>query len=97
MGSADYFADGQWNFYCDLCGKKAKSGTAMKTWDNHYVCAHHKEVRNPQDFIRGKAEQPGVPWTRPDPTPKTPANSILDMLGNPILDTSGDYILDTGI
>jgi hypothetical protein len=67
MGDADYFASGEWNFYCELCGKKAKSSTAMKTWDGHYVCASHKEVRNPQDFIRGVTDQQPLPWTRSEP------------------------------
>lgn len=65
MSGADYFAPGQWNFYCDLCGKKNKSGDAVKTWDGFYVCSHHKEVRNPQDFLRGKGDQQALPWTRP--------------------------------
>jgi len=64
MGQADFYADGQWNFYCDLCGAKRKSSDAMKTWDNFRVCKHHKEVRNPQDFLRGVRELTGVPWAR---------------------------------
>jgi len=69
MGSADYFAAGEWNFYCDLCGKKAKSSTATKTWDGHYVCKSHKEVRNPQDFIRGVSDNRPIPWSRGDVPP----------------------------
>jgi hypothetical protein len=64
-GRADFWSDGQWNFYCDLCGRKSKSSDGVKTWDNFYVCRHHKEVRNPQDFLRGVKEQMNVPWTRP--------------------------------
>lgn len=64
-GKADFYADGQWNFYCDLCGAKTKSSDAMKTWDNFMVCKHHKEARNPQDFIRGIKDRMSVPWTRP--------------------------------
>ena len=66
-GSADYYADGQWNFYCDLCGRKEKSGKAMKTWDGFQVCALHKEKRNPQDFVRGVKDNQTVPWSRPRP------------------------------
>ena len=66
MSSKDYFADGQWNFFCDLCGAKNKSSDARKTWDNFYVCSHHKEVRNPQDFLRGVKDDQSVPWTRPE-------------------------------
>jgi hypothetical protein len=66
MGSADFWADGQWNFFCDLCGRKEKSGNAMKTWNNFRICKHHKEVRNPQDFIRGVKDDQTVPWSRPE-------------------------------
>jgi hypothetical protein len=66
MSSKDYFADGQWNFFCDLCGAKNKSSDGRKTWDNFYVCAHHKEERNPQDFVRGIKDDQSVPWSRPE-------------------------------
>lgn len=71
MGKADYYADGQWNFFCDFCGAKAKSGTAMKTWNGFYVCKHHKEARNPQDYLRGIRDNQSVPWTRPEKVPET--------------------------
>lgn len=71
MGKADYWADGQWNFTCDLCGAKSKSGTAMKTWDGFYVCRQHKEARNPQDFLRGVKDNQSVPWSRPEKVPET--------------------------
>lgn len=63
-GNANHFAPGQWNFYCDICGAKGKSGDAQKTWDNHYVCSKHKEARNPQDFVRGVKDDQSVPWSR---------------------------------
>ena len=43
----------------------------MKTWQGLYVCAHHKEIRNPQDFLRGVKDNQSVPWTRPEKTPET--------------------------
>lgn len=64
-GKSDYYADGQFNFTCDLCGSKTKSGDAMLTWQGLYVCKHHKEVRNPQDFLRGVKDDQSVPWSRP--------------------------------
>ena len=64
-GKADYYASGQWNFTCDLCGAKDKSSDAMLTWNGLYVCKHHKEVRNPQDFLRGIKDDQSVPWSRP--------------------------------
>lgn len=68
MGSADFFAPGQWNFICALCGRKEKSGNGEKTWDNQWVCQRHKEVRNPQDFVRGVRDPQSLPWTRPEPS-----------------------------
>jgi hypothetical protein len=65
MASNNYWASGQWNFICELCGAKRKSKDGVKTWDGHYVCSSHKEVRNPQDFVRGVRENLTVPWTRP--------------------------------
>lgn len=67
MGSNNYYAPGQWNFYCDLCGKPGKSSEAVKTWDGFWVCRHHKEERNPQDFLRGVKDNQSVPWSRPQP------------------------------
>jgi hypothetical protein len=65
MASNNYWASGEWNFICELCGAKRKSKDGVKTWDGHYVCSSHKELRNPQDFVRGVRENLTVPWTRP--------------------------------
>jgi hypothetical protein len=69
MGEFDFYAEGDWNFFCDLCGKKSKAKRAAKTWDNFYVCEHHKEVRNPQDFVRGIKDNQRVPFVRSDTAP----------------------------
>lgn len=79
MGKSDYYAKGQWNFYCDLCGAKVKSSDALKTWNNLYVCRHHKEVRNPQDFVRGVKDSVAPPWTRSQP-PDTFVTSDYQLL-----------------
>lgn len=66
MGRSDYFAGGQWNFFCDFCGAKEKSSNGERTWNGYYVCRHHREERNPQDFVRGIKDNQSVPWTRPE-------------------------------
>jgi hypothetical protein len=71
QGKADYYRSGQWNFYCDLCGAKTKASDSMLTWNGLRVCKHHKEVRNPQDFLRGVRDDPSTPWTRPEKVPET--------------------------
>lgn len=67
MGDSTYLLEGGWNVTCDLCGKKIKNTDAVKSWDNFYNCRHHKEVRNPQDYLRGVRDNPSVPFTRPTP------------------------------
>lgn len=67
MTTPSYFVPGQWNFVCDLCGAEGKSGEAVKTWNGLYTCSHHKEVRNPQDFLRGVKDDQSVPWSRTNP------------------------------
>jgi hypothetical protein len=83
MGKADYYRSGEWNFFCDLCGAKNKSGDAMLTWNGLRVCKHHKEIRNPQDFLRGVRDDQAAPWTRPEKEPETwvPAPSSCTLRG----------------
>lgn len=87
MPNATYYADGEFNFYCDLCGRKDKSGNAMRTWDGFYVCKHHKEIRNEQDFVRGVRDDQTVPWSRSytPPTYVTSTFRLLQQNGSAIL------------
>ena len=96
MTDHTYYADGQWNITCDLCGKKAKSGDVEKTWDNQYVCKHHKEMRNPQDFLRGIRDNQSVPFSRPVPPIQyvTSTFRLLQESGGALLqeaDAFGEY------
>ena len=96
MGVADFFARGEWNFYCDLCGAKRKSSDGRKTWDNQWVCKYHKEVRNPQDFLKGVKDDQAVPWSVPVP-PYTYVSStsvILATDGTVLKDKTGQPITD---
>lgn len=69
MGHADYYADGQYNFICDQCGKKYKSSQMMKQWDGLITCKRCYDPRNPQDFVRGVQDNQSVPIARPDSDP----------------------------
>ena len=71
MSSGSYFASGEWNFRCDLCFRSGKASDARRTWDGFMVCSRHKEVRNPQDFVRGVVDRQAPPWTRPEPAEDT--------------------------
>lgn len=98
MGSADFFKAGEWNAYCNLCGKKAKSGTMEQTWDKRWVCRSHKEVRNPQDFVRGVKDSPAIPWStggQPMPAASAIGGRLLlePNIGTGLLTESGGYII----
>lgn len=57
---------GDWNTICDACGKKFKASELRKRWDNLMVCSKDFEYRQPQDFVRGKADLQVPPYSRPD-------------------------------
>ena len=66
MGSRDYFKHGEWNCICDVCGFKRKSGEMKTRWDGIMTCGECWEPRQPQDFVRGIADSPDLPFTRPE-------------------------------
>lgn len=84
MGKADYYRSGDWNYFCDLCGAKTKSSDSMLTWNGLRVCRHHKEIRNPQDFLRGVKDDQSVPWSRPEKVPENwvPAPDACTLRGS---------------
>ena len=67
MSAFSYYAEGEWNFTCDLCGAQRKASEGVKTWNNLWVCRQHKEARNPQDFVKGVKDDQSTPWARPEP------------------------------
>lgn len=73
QGRADYYAEGDFNAQCDQCGRKRKGSTLVQTWNGLMVCPEHGPAviqRQPQDFVRGIADNQMPPFTRPqtDPT-----------------------------
>ena len=64
MSKGWMYKPGQWNFYCDVCSKKLKSGEAFHRWDGFIVCKEDYEIRHPMDFIKTRQEKISVPWTR---------------------------------
>ena len=93
MAGLTYYEDGGWNFTCDLCGASRKAGEGVKTWNNLYVCRHHKEKRNPQDFLRGVKDDQSVPWTRPDPPENFLNEGFLREGPGLILQENGDELI----
>src|SRR6266511_658596 len=67
MGSysnTNYFASGQHNILCDVCGFKFKSDQIRKRWDGLMVCAKDYELDHPSKYIRVRETGIAVPDIR---------------------------------
>jgi len=78
--SGTYYKRGAWNCICDSCGFKYKSTELRKRWDGLMVCKKDWNPRQPQDFVRGKADPQAPPWSRPEPADVFVSSSfVLDI------------------
>lgn len=59
---------GEWLGICQVCGWKKRSSELFKRWDGLIVCAEDLEPRHPQEFVRPRADQQKVAFTRPETT-----------------------------
>jgi len=66
-GDDDYFAPGDWNAVCWVCGTKKKASKLRKHWQGYWVCPEHWEVRQPQDFVSGVPDIVAPPWVQVRP------------------------------
>lgn len=54
-----YYAQGDANAICDVCGFEFKHSQLRKRWDGAMVCSDDYETRHPQDFLRaGRVSRP---------------------------------------
>jgi hypothetical protein len=57
---------GEWLGICQVCGWKKRSSELFKRWDGLIVCAEDLEPRHPQEFVRPRADNQKVAFTRPE-------------------------------
>ena len=62
-----YYAHGDQNAICDVCGFQYKASELLERWDGAMVCIHDFEYRHPQDFIRVPRTESVPEWSRPVP------------------------------
>lgn len=62
-----YFALGDSNGVCDVCGFDYKQSQLRKRWDGAMVCNQDWESRHPQDQIKPRSERSNVKNARPRP------------------------------
>jgi hypothetical protein len=70
-GPADYYALGDYNARCSICGAKEKASKMVRNWQGLYRHpANSKngcnEPRQPQDFVRGVQDIQTPPWVQSD-------------------------------
>ena len=64
FGPADYYADGDYNALCSLCGHKFKASQLRKHWQGLYRCEKCWEPRQPQDFVKAVPDIQTPPWVQ---------------------------------
>jgi hypothetical protein len=61
-GPADYFAPGDWNIICSICGTKLKFSDAVRNWQGQWRHPKCNEPRHPQDFAQAiKSKEMAIP------------------------------------
>jgi len=66
MSYTPHFKPGEWKAVCYVCGFLYHSSQLKLRWDGVYVCHEDWEIRQPQDFVRGEAEEQAPEWTQPE-------------------------------
>lgn len=70
-GFHSVYAHGLWNVICDRCGFKYKSNQVRQEWNKLRTCFGEGtnncwEIRQPQNYVRGRADRQAPPWNRPE-------------------------------
>ena len=64
-GPYDYYAKGDYNAICSICGVKMKASLMVRNWQGLWRCPEDNEPRQPQDFVRGVQDVVTPPWVQP--------------------------------
>ena len=54
------------NFICDASGFKLPQTEMVRQWDGAYVGRRFRDIRNPQDFVRGVRDDMSLQVARPE-------------------------------
>jgi hypothetical protein len=61
-----WYAPGEWNVFCQRCGRKIKSSKARKEWDGLWLCPECYDERQPQDLVRGVVDRQATAFAAPE-------------------------------
>jgi hypothetical protein len=76
---------------CQICGFKYKNEEMKLRWDGVWCCPEDWELRQPQDFVRGTADDMAVPYTAPEPGPSFSGPQPVPT-GNCVVGTPAIYV-----
>lgn len=68
MADDRHYVPGDWYRICDRTGYKVRASKTKKEWTGNIVRDQSFELRQPQDFVRGRKDPQTVPDARPRQT-----------------------------
>jgi hypothetical protein len=77
-------------------GFKVPLSNLVRQWDGEMVDRRFVDKRNPQDFVRGRADKMALPFARPEAPDRYMAQNILWEDGRPMTLENGAALLGEG-
>lgn len=62
------YRKGDWKVLCQHSGFHVWASETVENWDGLRVHRRFADIRNPQDFVRGKRDVQTPPFVSPEPT-----------------------------
>lgn len=80
-----------------VSGFEVPHSELVRQWNGEWVYRRYADKRNPQDFVRGRAERFVLPHPRPEPPEVFLAFNLLwEDSVTPIITEDGDAVLSEG-
>lgn len=93
MGTERFYKPGSWYRICDRTGFAVRAERTQTEWQNLIVDKRVYERRQPQDFVKGVADNQTVPFPRPrQPNPDASSRiAEFEVVGGRILLTGDSF------
>jgi len=93
MGTERFYKPGSFYRICDRTGFATRAERTRTEWNNLIVSDRVWEARQPQDFVKGVADNQTVPYARPrQPNPDVSSRiADFDVQGGKIYVTAGQF------
>lgn len=98
MGTERFYKPGSFYRICDRTGFATRAERTRTEWNGLIVSDRVWEARQPQDFVKGVADNQTVPYPRPrQPNPDVYSSHIAEfnVLGGKIVVSGGQFYVYT--